>query len=207
MKQFLILSFILILSTVAQASAVAYGSSTDVQTDVDADVSVDADAGVYAGSNTATNPAGSSSMQASARASNNRTFQITLSNGVKANIKIMPEVASDIAIARLRLRVCSEENNCTIVLKETGRDEDDDDEDIDEDIDEDDEDEEIRAVYEVRVDKEAKIFGIFRKKMQIRAEIDAETGEVIEIERPWWSGLAVETETKANAAGSARAGY
>jgi len=33
-------------------------------------------------------------------------------------IKIMPDVASEAALSRLRLRVCNETNNCTIELKD-----------------------------------------------------------------------------------------
>ncbi len=105
----------------------------------------------------------------------NRTrINATLSNGRNAEIKVMPDAASETAIARLRLRVCSEENNCTIQLKEVGS------------------NEQVRAAYEVRAQKEARVLGLFRARMQVQAQVDAETGEVIQSRKPWWAFLAAE---------------
>jgi hypothetical protein len=55
---------------------------------------------------------------------NTTKLRTNLSNGRNAEIKIMPDVASETALNRLRLKVCSEENNCTIELKEVGQRED-----------------------------------------------------------------------------------
>ena len=52
---------------------------------------------------------------------NKTRLKMQLSNGRNAEIKIMPDTASERALERLRLKVCSEENNCTIELKETGK--------------------------------------------------------------------------------------
>ena len=107
----------------------------------------------------------------------NRTMlKANLSNGRNAEIKIMPDTASERALERLRLKVCSEENGCQIELKETGK------------------GEEIRAVYEVKAQKQAKVFGLFKARMKVNAEVDAETGEVIKSKRPWWAFLATESE-------------
>ncbi|MCX8179036.1 MAG: hypothetical protein N3D75_04390 [Candidatus Aenigmarchaeota archaeon] len=105
---------------------------------------------------------------------NNTKISVQLSNGRNAEIKVMPNTASDIAIQRLRLRVCTEENNCSIELKEVGQ------------------GDQVRAVYEVQAQKQAKILGIFATKLQLRAQIDAENGET-KIQKPWWSFLAVES--------------
>ncbi|MEM0465916.1 MAG: hypothetical protein QXW97_04430 [Candidatus Pacearchaeota archaeon] len=105
----------------------------------------------------------------------NRTrLRINLSNGKNAEIKVMPNTASERALERLRLKVCNSENNCTIELKEVGS------------------GEKIRAVYEVKARKEAKFLWMFKTKMQVRAQIDAETGEVIQAKKPWWSFLTSE---------------
>ncbi|NPA38235.1 MAG: DUF2202 domain-containing protein [Candidatus Nanohaloarchaeota archaeon] len=48
-----------------------------------------------------------------------------------------------------------------------------------------------KPVYEVKEEKEAKLFGLFRVKAEVKAEIDAENGEVLEVKKPWWSFLAV----------------
>ncbi len=103
-------------------------------------------------------------------------LKATLSNGRNAEIKIMPDTASATALARLKLNVCSEENNCSIELKEVGQ------------------GENVRAAYEVKAQKQAKVFGLFKAKMQVESQIDAETGEVIQTKRPWWSFLATEED-------------
>ena len=108
---------------------------------------------------------------------NNKTkIKVKLSNGRKAEIKIMPDAASEKALERLGLKVCSSENNCTIELKETG------------------EDSDIRASYEVQVERHMRILALFRAKAQVKAQIDAETGEVIIVKKPWWAFLALEPE-------------
>lgn len=99
-----------------------------------------------------------------------------LSNGRNAEIKVMPDTASERALQRLRLKNCSESQNCTIELKQVG------------------EGEQARLAYEVQAERHSKILGLFQAKMQVRAQIDAETGEVIRVGKPWWAFLAVEPE-------------
>lgn len=97
-----------------------------------------------------------------------------LSNGKNAEVKIMPDTASERALERLRLKVCSEENNCQIELKEAGK------------------GEKVQLAYEMQIERHSRILGIFQKKMQVRAQIEAENGEVIKINKPWWAFLASE---------------
>jgi len=99
-----------------------------------------------------------------------------LSNGRNAEIKIMPDTASETALARLRLRVCNETNNCTIELKEVGK------------------ENQIRVAYEIQVQKRAKVFGLFKAQMRIQTQVDAENGEIVQTNRPWWSFLASEED-------------
>jgi hypothetical protein len=94
----------------------------------------------------------------------NKTFQ--LSNGRKAEIKIMPETASEKAIERLG------ELNFTIELKEVGS------------------GNQTRAVYEVRGEKEGRFLGLFKVRANVSVEVDAESGEVLRVRKPWWSFLA-----------------
>ena|SRR3989344_415240 len=61
-----------------------------------------------------------SDLTAASNVDEDNGLRARLSNGRIAEIKIMPSRASAIAIARLNMNACSEENNCTIVLKETG---------------------------------------------------------------------------------------
>jgi hypothetical protein len=78
-------------------------------------------------------------------------------------VKIMPSVASDVALNQLRLK------GFEIQLKEVGK-----------------------PVYEVDGTKEARLFGLIKRQMKVTAQIDAETGDVIKTNKPWWSFLASE---------------
>ncbi|MFA7707389.1 MAG: PepSY domain-containing protein [Candidatus Pacearchaeota archaeon] len=93
----------------------------------------------------------------------------SLSNGRKAEIKIMPETASERARERLG------ELNFTIELKEvvSGS-----------------ETRDNRPVYELTGDKEGRFLGLFKTKGKIITQIDAETGEVVKTKKPWWAFLA-----------------
>jgi hypothetical protein len=112
----------------------------------------------------------------------NRTrLKVALSNGRNAEIKIMPNVASEVALERLRLRNCIAEENCTIELKEVNA------------------SREIngtrqRLAYELQTKRESRIFGLFKAKMQVRAQVDAENGDVIAVKKPWWAFLARESK-------------
>ncbi len=108
--------------------------------------------------------------------SDGQKLRATLSNGRKAEIKIMPDTASERALTRLRLKVCSEERNCTIELKQVGT------------------GEQARLAYEVQAERHSRILGLFQAKMQVRAQVDAENGEVINVGKPWWAFLATEPE-------------
>lgn len=108
------------------------------------------------------------------RVQNKTKIKVNLGNGRNAEIKIMPNTASETALARLRLKVCTEERNCTLQLKEVG------------------EGNKTRAVYELRTMRESKVFGLFKAQMQVQAQIDAENGEVVKVKKPWWAFLASE---------------
>ena len=97
-----------------------------------------------------------------------------LSNGRNAEIKVMPDTASEKAQERLRLKVCNADNGCSLELKEVGK------------------GDQVRAAYEVQAQKQSKLLGLFGKKMQVTAQVDAENGEVIQSHKPWWAFLASE---------------
>jgi hypothetical protein len=106
----------------------------------------------------------------------NENVSIYLGNGRKANLKIMPHVARQRALERLRLKVCNEDNNCSIELKEVGKGE----------------GNRTRAAYEVQILRHHKLLGMFRIKARNRVQIDAETGEIIGVKKPWWAFLSRE---------------
>lgn len=105
---------------------------------------------------------------------NKTKLKVQLSNGKNAEIKIMPDTASERALERLRLKVCTTENNCTIQLKEVGK------------------GEQTQLAYELQTQRKAKFLGLFGSKMQVKAEISTENGEVINVDKPWWAFLASE---------------
>ncbi len=92
-------------------------------------------------------------------------LKANLSNGNKQDIKIMPDRASEIALEKLRIK------NFTIELKEVGKDDD------------------LKAVYVAEGNEGGKFLGIFKVKLKLEAQIDSETGEVINFDRPWWAFL------------------
>ena len=107
---------------------------------------------------------------------NETTFNVNLNNGRNAEVKIMPNVASATALARLRLKVCNESRNCSIELKEVGQ------------------GNKTRLVYEARAKKTFRILGMFKNREQVQTQIDAETGEVVATNRPWWAWMASEED-------------
>lgn len=100
-------------------------------------------------------------------------IHVTMSNGMNSEIKIMPDVASERALERLKLKMCE---NCTLELKEVG------------------EGNETKMAYEMKAQKRAKVLGIFGANMNVEADVDAETGEVIKSRKPWWAFLASESD-------------
>ncbi|MBS3089846.1 hypothetical protein J4461_03135 [Candidatus Pacearchaeota archaeon] len=101
-----------------------------------------------------------------------------LSNGRHAYVKVMPDRASEVALQRLRAKCL--ERNCTIELREVGT------------------GNKSRLAYTMMTNKDSRLLLIFKKRMEVRAEVDAETGEIITANKPWWAFLA--REDNANAA-------
>lgn len=101
-------------------------------------------------------------------------LSVKMSNGQNSEIKVMPDTASQKALERLRLKVCSEEDGCSIQLKEVG------------------EGQDATMAYELKTQRKSKFLGIFNSNMDVEAQVDAETGEIIKVNKPWWSFLATE---------------
>jgi hypothetical protein len=97
-----------------------------------------------------------------------------LKNGDFYLVKIMPDKASETALEKLKLKTCSEEKGCSIELKEVGS------------------GEKIKVAYEVKTKRQSKVLGLFKAQMQVRAQVDAETGEVLKVRKNWWAFLASE---------------
>jgi hypothetical protein len=96
----------------------------------------------------------------------NGSCMYQFSNGRKTEVKIMPDVASERAIEKLG------ELNFTLELKEVGS------------------GNEKKVVYELEGEKQGKFLGIFKIMAKVRTQIDADTGEITKVKKPWWSFLA-----------------
>jgi len=95
-------------------------------------------------------------------------LKLKLSNGNHAEVKIMPDRASEVALEKLRSK------NVTLELKEVGT------------------GNQSRVQYYAEGDREVKLLGLFKVKARITARINAETGEVEQLNEPWWLALATE---------------
>jgi hypothetical protein len=107
---------------------------------------------------------------------NKTKLETRLSNGRNAEIKIMPNTASETALQRLRLKNCVEEEGCNIELKEVGQ------------------GQQAKVAYEMSAQRQSRVFGLFGARMNVQAQVDAETGEIIRVRKPWWAFLASEQE-------------
>lgn len=102
---------------------------------------------------------------------NQSRLHATMSNGRRAEIKVMPDVAAERALERLRLRNCNESQGCQIELKQVG------------------EGNMSKMAYEVRREARARVLGIFKTNVDVEAQVDAETGEIIRTRKPWWASI------------------
>lgn len=105
---------------------------------------------------------------------NTTAIRAELSNGKNYSIKVMPDEASQKAIEKLQLKVCNPEEGCQIELKEVG------------------EKNQAKATYEIKAKKEGKFLGLFKTKIDVEVQVDAETGEVIKTKKAWWAFLTSE---------------
>jgi len=105
---------------------------------------------------------------------NKTRLETTLSNGRNAEIKVMPNTASETALQRLRLKNCNEELGCSIELKEVGQ------------------GEQAKLAYELKTQRQSKVLGLFKARMNVQAQVDAESGEIVRVKKPWWAFLASE---------------
>lgn len=93
-----------------------------------------------------------------------------LSNGAFVEVKYLPDQASAIALKKVNKNL--EGLQSEIELKEMNIENKD------------------RVVYEVKAEKNITILGLFKSNLKVNAYVDAETGEIIKLEQPWWIALA-----------------
>ena len=95
----------------------------------------------------------------------NYSLKAKMRNGNFTRIKIMPDQASEIALERLKAL------NFTVQLRER----------LHNNV--------PQVVYNIEANKNGRFLGIFKLAMKVNAEIDPETGEVLDVNTPWWAFL------------------
>ena len=51
-----------------------------------------------------------------------------------------------------------------------------------------------RVVYQIETNKHGKFLGVFKLAMRIDSQIDPETGEVLNVNAPWWAFLVAQQD-------------
>lgn len=95
-----------------------------------------------------------------------------LSNGKWALVKYLPDEVSEKALEKMNAKC--DDTGCIVELKEVGK------------------KDNSKLTYEVTASKDSKLFGLFKKKMTVTAQVDAESGDVVSVDKPWWAFLASE---------------
>lgn len=102
---------------------------------------------------------------------NESELEAVLSNGNTSRIRILPERAREIIQERLRTRNISRINLEEIEYRNVPR-----------------------VVYNIEANQNGRFLGIFKLRLKAETQIDPETGEVLDINRPWWAFLVVPEE-------------
>ena len=96
-----------------------------------------------------------------------------LSNGNETEIKILPDQVAEIIKKALSINNLTDANT-SIKLEETRH----------KNI--------PRVVYNIQTNKHGKFLGVFKLAMKVESQVDPETGEIIQISKPWWAFLVRE---------------
>jgi len=96
-----------------------------------------------------------------------------LSNGQNANVSILPDQALNATLARLRIRqqLVNNGTNVSIQLRER----------IHNNV--------PQVVYNVEANQTGRFLGIFKVALRSNTEINAENGNVVAVNQPWWAFL------------------
>ena len=91
----------------------------------------------------------------------NKTSYAELPNGTIKEIKIMPDEVQE----KIKNKIKSKLEKFNITLDENG-------------------------IYEIQMQKKAKLFFLFPVKEKVQAEVNAENGEIVRLKSSWWGFLA-----------------
>jgi hypothetical protein len=82
-------------------------------------------------------------------------------------MELMPDDAFEKAKGPAKVSECND-SNCEVEFDEDGK-------------------------YQIQIERHSKVLGIFKKKMTVNVEVDAENGDT-KIKKPWWAFLAIESQ-------------
>ncbi|MBI4116898.1 hypothetical protein HY449_04100 [Candidatus Pacearchaeota archaeon] len=103
--------------------------------------------------------------------SNESEIEAETSDGERHRIKILPDRAAQ--IARERIKAMNISNLTLEEIKERNV---------------------PRVVYNIQTNKNGRFLGVFKLAMKTETRIDPETGEVIDVNAPWWAFLVNEQD-------------
>jgi len=99
-----------------------------------------------------------------------KRLRASLVSGNEVDIGVTPDVAVGKMLQKLKIiSGCTDENKCEISLKESQESDDE------------------KLVYELKLEIDSKVFGLFPKKMKVRAQAGAVEGVFIDADKPWWA--------------------
>ena len=102
---------------------------------------------------------------------NQSDLEATTSDGERHRIRVLPDEARQIIMERLKAL-----NITNITLEEIKH----------KNI--------PQAVYQIETNKHGRFLGIFKFAMKIEGQVDPETGEVLDVNKPWWAILVAEQD-------------
>jgi hypothetical protein len=111
-------------------------------------------------------------------ADGNVIVKVKTKDGKEKVIKVLPDRASEIAKARLKAKFGNESLEIREIKHKNLP----------------------RVVYHLEGNSSGKFLGIVKTHMNVKTDIDAETGEVVVVKRPWWAFMVrTESETEVSA--------
>ena len=102
---------------------------------------------------------------------NESDLQAVLSNGEKTRLRVLPDEARQIIMERLKAL-----NITNMTLEEIN----------DRNI--------PRVVYQIEANKHGRFLGVFKLALKVDSQVDPETGEVLDVNKPWWAILVAEQD-------------
>ncbi|MEK6910595.1 MAG: hypothetical protein AABW82_02370 [Nanoarchaeota archaeon] len=108
----------------------------------------------------------------------NVSIKVKLKDGKHKEIKVLPDRASEIAKARMRAKYGNDSLEIREIMHKNVP----------------------KVVYHLEGNSSGKFLGVFKSNMNVQTEVDAETGEVVLVKRPWWAFMVkADAETEVSA--------